>query len=247
MLPKNKNPHIGVEIEFYSLVYKEQVEKILEKHLLSFIDWDLGRDGSIEPPERPCKECMLYTMNFNPNDHTHYESYELRLLMEESKIKQCMEELQVAFKHIQPKVNSSCGLHVHLDARFKNKELMFENLVNCQELFYKMNPTGRRDGDYSRPNLSKKFSEAESTEGRYKAINASAFRKFKTIEVRVHQGCVTPSKIRAWLMILTKISNRKHKYKSEINSLLKFKRVHKLEKEVESYIKKNVKLYSKVG
>lgn len=96
------------------------------------------------------------------------------------------------------KVNTSCGLHVHLDCRGKLEDdvratakRMTAWLIALKEFV----PLSRRDNkDYA----ALSFSE----NNRYRAVNFTAFRKFKTLEIRLHSGTVDYTKIIAWIRLM---------------------------------------------
>lgn len=96
-------------------------------------------------------------------------------------------------------VDTSCGLHVHLDARkFTNEEIAIEdlggNLLGSLGLLVAMQPKSRRKNQYCQYGMSSK--------GRYYMINCTSFEKHGTIEVRLHAGTCNATKILNWIKIL---------------------------------------------
>ena len=95
------------------------------------------------------------------------------------------------------KVNTSCGLHVHLDCRGRTAEdvraiakRMTAWLIALKEFV----PESRRNNsDYA----ALSFSETN----RYRAVNFVAFSKYKTLEIRLHSGTVDYTKIIAWVRL----------------------------------------------
>lgn len=95
------------------------------------------------------------------------------------------------------KVNTSCGLHVHLDCRGRATDdvravakRMTAWLIALKEFV----PESRRNNtDY----CALSFSETN----RYRAVNFDAFRKYKTLEIRLHSGTVDYTKIIAWVRL----------------------------------------------
>lgn len=96
------------------------------------------------------------------------------------------------------KVNTSCGLHVHIDCRGRvegdvraTAKRMTAWLIALKEFV----PESRRNNnDY----CALSFSETN----RYRAVNFTAFRKFRTLEIRLHSGTVDYTKIIAWIRLL---------------------------------------------
>lgn len=94
-------------------------------------------------------------------------------------------------------VNKSCGLHVHLDQRGeteaqveKRAKVMDSWLCALQELV----PASRRANSYCRFGVSKT--------DRYRAVNLTAFREHRTLEVRLHSGTTDYTKALAWIRLL---------------------------------------------
>jgi hypothetical protein len=99
---------------------------------------------------------------------------------------------------IGARVNKSCGLHIHLDQRdiinngaaINRRLKRFKNAVNIMALLV---PESRRDNSYCRVAVS-------TIDGdRYCAVNATAIRKYQTIEIRLHSGTIDFNKINNWI------------------------------------------------
>ena len=96
------------------------------------------------------------------------------------------------------RVNTSCGLHVHLDCRGRLEtdvravaKRMTAWLIALREFV----PESRRNNnDYA----ALSFSETN----RYRAVNFTAFHKYKTLEIRLHSGTVDYTKIIAWIRLV---------------------------------------------
>lgn len=89
-------------------------------------------------------------------------------------------------------VNSSCGLHVHLDARGvtqERKSLFLKWLEKIQDWLFSLMPPSRRCSTYCR-----RLPET----GHYAWANKT---DFNTIEIRIHGGSLNPHKIAGWLNV----------------------------------------------
>lgn len=111
-----------------------------------------------------------------------------------------LEKLCNLLKELGAMVNTSCGLHVHLDARNltnEQKETRSFNLENSLNVLFKMLPKSRSKSTYCK--------KQRSTSDRYSAINMTALDKFGTIEIRMHSGTTDFDKIKNWCEILKAI------------------------------------------
>lgn len=202
-IPKTNDNYVGVEIEFISKGDKYKVAQALaDQGVQDFVF--LQDDGSL----RPEKEDFI---------HAH----ELCVLAPEKFINGILKAVMIALDKAECKVNHRCGLHVHLDARNRDRTVMFNNLSKAQRILYAMNPASRVDGTradgktkdtiYSKRIEATDFNEAmEMTAGgdRYWGINVAAFNKHKTIEIRIHSGSTNFTKISNWVTILMAIVNK---------------------------------------
>lgn len=184
--PMTPERHIGVEIEA-SIPEKrwEELKSLLTKskvgHYLC-----LGTDGSVTSDD-------------------NYKGGELRVCAPTSKIEGVIEIVCNALQKVRARVDASCGLHVHLDARQMTDSSgyqMFKNLVRQQYPLYLTQPASRRGNEY----CMYSFNDDWESDVRYKAINPVSFRKYQTIEVRLHSGTIITSKINNWIRLLEMIA-----------------------------------------
>lgn len=133
----------------------------------------------------------------------------------------------IALKSVDAKVNKTCGLHLHLDARdltlqdWKNTLTFY---YNYQEGIDKLMPKSRRDNDYCNhysENELRRIQKCRSLEelfdtchDRYKVINVSSFLRHGTIEMREHSGTVEFEKIVEWLQFCIAVINKGKSVKS---------------------------------
>lgn len=226
MKPMTKQNYIGIEIEFFCNKEEEQIEKSLDRYLKTCESFDLADDGSIEPPDVSYRDKC--------KGISEYNTYELRLLIKEKNVHNVMQELNLAFKEIKPRVNKTCGLHVHIDARNRNRELMFHNLVSCQDMFIRMQPGHRKENEYCERNSKKEFQfppsqnsyyfEEYDNDQRHSVVNGHSYQKHETIEVRIHAGCVNPEQIGSWVEVLLEIVNQPKKLSADIKYFKDFKK-----------------------
>jgi len=96
-------------------------------------------------------------------------------------------------------VNKTCGLHVHLDVRHLEKRQVRTIGMSIGEALPVLKylvPASRHDNNYCKIGVSPFSGD------RYWAVNLTAYRKFKTIEVRLHSGSISFDKIKNWIEII---------------------------------------------
>lgn len=107
-------------------------------------------------------------------------------------------------------VNKTCGLHVHLDARHltvKKVTAIGESIGNALPVLKWLVPESRHKNHYCELGVSGIRGE------RYYAVNLTAFRKYKTIEIRLHSGTINAEKITNWIQLLKLLGAAKLKEK----------------------------------
>lgn len=106
-----------------------------------------------------------------------------------------------ALEKLGANVNSSCGLHVHLDARDGAGLPMSTRLKNALPLLTLMVPKSRLTNQYCVADMSRRGH-------RYAKINRESLRKYQTIEVRLHSGTTNFEKIYNWARIVHTIARK---------------------------------------
>jgi hypothetical protein len=184
--PMTTERHIGVELE--ASIPRKNLEALTDDLRLSVYRHylALGTDGSVTSNDK-------------------FEGSELRICAPTSKIKEVVSFVSAALIKAQAKVDKSCGMHVHLDARpttGANAKNMFERLVDQQFALFQIVPSSRRSNRYC------KYTKKDDWRGtdRYKAVNPLSFKKYNTIEVRMHSGTVDANKIIPWINLLEAIA-----------------------------------------
>ena len=123
---------------------------------------------------------------------------------------------------IGAKVNKSCGLHVHLDARdmsiehWRNLIINYARLENIIDGFMAESRRGNNNcfcrSISLMPRLEATILHCNSVEEiaryfstRYTKVNIEAYSRHKTVEFRQHQGSIDFEKISMWLNFLQKL------------------------------------------
>lgn len=193
--PEGKKNYVGIEVECYSLVSRNEIMKmILEQDLESYID--MHDDGSIQPPYIPQNNLFL--------TQPRYHTYELRILVRENELEQLFKKLKVFFKQGKFKTNSSCGLHVHLDMRHRDVDACYKKLIKFQHIMFGLVNNNRWNSEYCQW-----ANEDKTKEERFSAVNFESYDKHKTLEIRLHHGTTDVKKIENWVNLLLKAVNSK--------------------------------------
>lgn len=188
--PKTTDNYVGIELEFISKLNVEALEVLFaEADLEEYCQ--LKEDGSIDESD----------------DYPY--AHEVCILVKESQVSRIVNKVCAVLKP-HSKVNSSCGMHVHLDMRNRNKTLAFDKLYSAQKLLFSMVPASRLHSsycDFIQGYDYEEFNIHPVTENRYVGINTRAYRDHKTIEIRMHSGSLDAEKIINWVTLLRKIVN----------------------------------------
>lgn len=213
--PQTKDNYIGVELEFFCDLDKDDLSfKLYEAGLGKHVC--LKDDGSIHGEQ---------------GAHNH----EVCILAKEKDIFSVIKDVSEVLRLSNAKVNKSCGLHVHLDMRNRDHEVAFHNLISSQNVLYAMNPFSRQAGTYCKRVETKDFKIAASGD-RYFGINATAFAKHKTIEIRIHSGTIMDEKINNWIKLLLAITSKKGAVKQSSSSLKGFLKEYDVDGKLGKYI-----------
>lgn len=198
-LRKNKKPtnkranYVGVELEMCTKLSDAELTTLLIKHKLDRYCTIAG-DGSID------------TTDDHPLD------LELKILAKESEIEKVITKVcKILNTDNRADVNDSCGLHVHLDMRNRNVEETFKKLYDVQDKMEDYVDSSRLENDYCQRNTVPRFTYYAEGSSRYYTINATAYKKFKTLEVRLHDGTLNSNRINKWIKFLLTTVKQKSK------------------------------------
>lgn len=148
-----------------------------------------------------------------------------------------METLKKAIKSLDAvgaRVNSTCGLHVHIGAAKLTGEQyvnVFKNYQKLERLIDSFMAPSRRDNcRWAASLLDKDFSNCRGNYDirrnvfhgdRYYKVNAESFARHKTIEFRQHQGSTNYKKIEMWVKFCAKLVgwSRSNVFVSEVMNI----------------------------
>lgn len=229
------DPYVGIEIECISKLPKNEfVALLVEKAPLLHKYVRIGYDGSVRVTE------------------THPYSFEFRVLCKQKDVEKVMTRFFETTKDII-KVNSSCGLHVHLDMRNRNFGRSYERLYMSLPVLASMIPASRREGNtYCKLNTNK--NSWQSPSDRYLALNPVSYRKYKTLEVRMHSATTNAKKVINWVKLLTLIIDKEFAVNKEgkslepqrtLSSLLSFFTKYEVPADLRNYVTQRIAKFGK--
>ncbi len=224
--PRDKNNHVGVEIECFIPYRKDEARAILAYYFTQ-----LGLDNKV----RIGNDGSLRGVKLK-----HYYTAEIRVIDTEKNIFKTITQVCLVLNKIKAFVNKSCGLHVHLDMRnYKEEEQkkIFHNLYMSQNLLFSLvkkdrqknryckkigktmtisggmqwttNPSGQGMWTYPKPRRVKiDYAVLKQYAGRRYAINLKSLEEHNTIEVRLHHGTINALAINKWIAILLRIAKK---------------------------------------
>lgn len=213
-VPSTKHKHVGIELEL--LIPYGSKSRVVEDLLKADLQWNVtvGDDGSIKDldfvPIAGIRRSQWDDEPIIKNYRDQWDGIEVRILAEEMEAPGVINKVCEVLKKHKAKVNKTCGLHVHLDLRHRDFDLVFKNFMAIQGILFKTQPQSRRNNKYC-----KRLTKAESDpilrhsvrEGRRYAINRQAFDKYRTLEIRIHEGTVDATEIKLWTAFLIYIAN----------------------------------------
>jgi hypothetical protein len=134
-------------------------------------------------------------------------------------------------------VNTSCGLHIHLDCRDKTDDevrKIAKRMDSWLKALQEFVPESRRTNSYCKFGFS--------VSDRYRAVNYTSFGKFKTLEIRLHSGTVDYTKIIAWIRLLELLFAYNVKPKSGATGIAALAQLPMAEYERSYWIKRHAQL-----
>lgn len=141
-------------------------------------------------------------------------------------ISSALHSLDKEFIKNKVRANDTCGLHIHLNSKFKTKAQLLKFIqvcIDCQESVYSLVNENHQHNDY----CNKLYYNAEASylySSKYDWLHCIKKRdKPNSIEIRVHQGTVNKAEIKNWIELWSKIftfvTNLRNKFKYTNNIL----------------------------
>lgn len=205
----NTNRQFGVEIEFYNVRPATVIQALAEVGIDCEYEgynhhtrphWKIVRDGSVTPR--------------NTGEGSGLEMVS-PILSGTDGLRQ-LETVLSVMARVGAKVNSTCGLHVHIDQAgltdIQRRNYFLAYVMNQQNFDRLVSPSRRAfRNNYTRAydeNEIVEFTEAVVqgqtdfyTSARYHNLNVTSYGKYGTFEVRHHQGTLNARKVINWVKL----------------------------------------------
>lgn len=189
--PKIQHNYFGLELELISAANKDELEALFVAEKLDS-NIHIRGDGSITGAKP----------GFHPNEVT--------VLVKEADLEDVITRVCKVLKATKTYVNNTCGGHVHVDVRRRSPTAVYSNMRNVLPLMSKLVTVDRVQNDrYCSTNIEKDFNTASQSSGRYKAVNATSYAKYKTIEVRYGNASVDANDLIYWCKFLSFVADSK--------------------------------------
>ncbi len=113
---------------------------------------------------------------------------------------------------LRGRVDSTCGLHVHVDARhFGTPEWVYDRITECYQPLKMLVPKNRWTSNYCKWVNNREESVCQWTEtdasNRYAAVNWYAYNEHGSFEFRCQCGILQPVKIESWALVCQWLTN----------------------------------------
>lgn len=159
--------------------------------------------------------------------------FEVRVLLEESNFEENLKKVCNVLKTLGFKTDPTCGTHVHIDMRNRDVKRCYGNMFNTQLLLRKFLTPDRKHNVYCMKNAFSTYDEhvtnAAGRESRRCGINTQSYGKYKTLEIRMHQGTLDAEKIAPFIKLLLKVANYEGTLSKTIHTLKQAREVLKVE------------------
>lgn len=126
-----------------------------------------------------------------------------------------LEKVCEVLDNLGAKINKSCGLHIHFEAKNFTLDTWKKLIINYQRLESEIDsfmPPSRRDNHYCQDlrfvnrriieNADSVYELKTYFQTRYRKLNLASYTRHKTVEFRHHSGTVEFEKIKNWILFL---------------------------------------------
>lgn len=195
-----KARRIGIELEYISKISRKRTQELINElfPINEVLEeercWQVKTDGSI-----------------HYNDDFPYATEIATPPLRIDQLGILKSVLSVINEH-GAKVNHSCGLHVHIEAKIQTVKKAMIIWHKFEDIIVLCLPPSRRNNSYAEP-LRKYFRTYENIEttntcNRYLMVNPAAYERHGTVEIRAHSPTLNYYKIKHWTLLCLALVNK---------------------------------------
>lgn len=150
-------------------------------------------------------------------------AYEVRVLCKQSEVTSIVKKVYKVLSDAGCETNESCGLHIHLDMRYRNPMTAYHNLFRCQRMLINLSPEGREGSNWCRTNDERTLlGHISEYSEKYYVINPLCYNRLKTIEIRIGEGTMEPTQVISWVDLLCTIVDNQDELTTSYDDLDSF-------------------------
>lgn len=223
--PTSKKNYVGIEIEFLT-PRGDHINKIKRLLIKNELEWycHIGGDGSVTDIDFVPKfkhivrefQGQRWEDSVIVNNNKRKVGHEIRILAQEDEAPDIVKKVCEIIVECNGIINSTCGLHIHIDLRNRSYDTVYHNMFMSQDLMFKTQPSSRTSNNKFCMKLTKKF---KTTRTRYYAINSKAYKEHRTIEIRLHEPTLNSKDVLMWMDFLIGIANIKTCLKKKVSTV----------------------------
>jgi len=177
---------VGFEIEYFGPRRPSALRELGRLHSDGSIEWEEDEED---------RDCIGQEFSSHPTNG--------------DRLFEVIDQTFTAIRRVNGQVNSSCGLHVHLDMG-KTTQLQRENIqdwwVQFEPIFFSLVDYNRAENQYTKPVQNPEYKLPRADDDwqydRYRALNIAAYSKHGTYEVRLHHATTKTERVKEWVNLL---------------------------------------------
>lgn len=162
--------------------------------------------------------------------------FEVRVLLREDDFINPLTNILNVLNDMGFSTDRNCGTHVHFDMRNRDPKQCYKALFQTQSFLRKFLNRARKTNSYCKINKEIDFDKASKVGDRYLGINATSYSKYKTIEIRMHQGTLKVDELVPWIKLILKVINSKVDLTKKVLTLKQAESTFGIEKDLKDQL-----------
>lgn len=221
--PITSERHVGIEVEFISNYSPDstcyecegdgELELSSDHNSYTVICCSCDGSGEIESNYNEYLDYVGEKIEDNRLPYCHLQEdgslsqtgAEISILIGQSKLSKVLPILEKTIREAEGYVDTSCGLHVHLDCREYSEDEALNRAVRLGTFLpylARIVAPSRLVNEYCQIGVSHTDGNGQS---KYWAINTCSLEDQGTVEIRLHQGSTNAHRIESWVRLLQEL------------------------------------------